>query len=132
MYSTLGIDGMLQHSLALNLDGKHCKQKHLNRSPRGIPDIGHRIHFESKSESYDMYDSSRMDSMTPRLNTTWCHQNGPETPNLNATFEDCKRVAAQVHCETILQAIHPVLIDLPEELKFSQVELNELFRSTLV
>ena len=30
---------MLQLSLAFNLDGQHCKQKHLNRSPRRIPDI---------------------------------------------------------------------------------------------
>jgi hypothetical protein len=49
------------------------------------------------------------------------YQKGPDTPYCHATFEDCKRVAAQVHCETMTEAVSPVLTDLPAVLKNSDV-----------
>ena len=49
------------------------------------------------------------------------YQKGPEIPNFHATVEDCKIVAAQVHCETITAAIRPERTDLPAELKDSDV-----------
>ena len=36
-----------------------------------------------------------------------------------ATFDDCSRVAAHVHCDTMWQAIHPELIVRPAEPKCS-------------
>jgi hypothetical protein len=45
------------------------------------------------------------------------YQNGPETPYCQATLEDWRRVAAQVHCDTITDAVSPVLIIRPAVLK---------------
>ena len=45
--------------------------------------------------------------------STWmvapaAYQKGPEMPNWNATLEDCSRVAAHVHFDTISHAHKPV------------------------
>ena len=45
------------------------------------------------------------------------YQKGPETPYCQATLEDCKRVAAQVHWETMTEAVRPVLTIRPAVLK---------------
>ncbi|EJK49464.1 hypothetical protein THAOC_31657 [Thalassiosira oceanica] len=45
------------------------------------------------------------------------HQNGPLTPKFHATFELCSKVAAHVHCETITEAVKPVLTMRPAVLK---------------
>ena len=37
------------------------------------------------------------------------YQNGPETPYCHATLEDWRRVAAQVHWETMTAAVRPVV-----------------------
>ena len=66
--------------------------------------------------------------------STWmvapdAYQNGPETPYLYATFEDCNKVAAHVHCETITAAVKPVFTVRPAVLKNSDemfVPLNRL------
>jgi hypothetical protein len=36
------------------------------------------------------------------------YQNGPETPYFQETLEDWRRVAAQVHLETMTAAVRPV------------------------
>jgi hypothetical protein len=45
------------------------------------------------------------------------YQKGPETPYCQATFEDCRRVAAHVHWETITEAVSPVFTIRPAVLK---------------
>ena len=57
--------------------------------------------------------------------STWmvapeAYQKGPETPYWNATFEDCRSVAAQVHWETITAAVRPVFTVRPAVLKNSE------------
>ena len=47
----------------------------------------------------------------------------PETQEFHATFEDCGKAAANVHCETITEAVRPVFTDLPAVLKYSDVSL---------
>ncbi len=47
------------------------------------------------------------------------HQKGPEIPNLNATLDDCSSVAAQVHWDTMWQAIQPELMERPADPKCS-------------
>ena len=37
------------------------------------------------------------------------YQKGPVMPYCHATFEDWRRVAAHVHCETITEPVRPVL-----------------------
>ena len=48
------------------------------------------------------------------------YQKGPEMPYCQATFEDWRRVAAQVHWETITAAVRPVLTSRPAVLKNSE------------
>jgi hypothetical protein len=45
------------------------------------------------------------------------YQNGPETPYCQATFDDCSRVAAHVQWLTITDAVNPVLIIRPADLR---------------
>merc|ERR1719389_105850 len=49
------------------------------------------------------------------------YQKGPETPYVHATFEDWSRVAAQVHWDTITDAVSPVFTVRPAVLKNSEV-----------
>jgi hypothetical protein len=49
------------------------------------------------------------------------YQNGPDMPYLNATLEDCNNVAAQVHWETMTEAVRPCLTVRPAVLKNSDV-----------
>jgi hypothetical protein len=49
------------------------------------------------------------------------YQNGPDTPYFQATFADWSSVAAHVHCETITEAVSPVLMDRPAVLNSSDV-----------
>ncbi len=51
------------------------------------------------------------------------YQKGPLTPYCQATFELCKSVAAQVHCETMTEAVRPILTSRPAVLKNSEVNL---------
>lgn len=48
------------------------------------------------------------------------YHSGPETPNWKATFEDWSRVAAQVHWETMTEAVRPVRTERPAVLKYSE------------
>ena len=41
------------------------------------------------------------------------HQKGPLTPYFQATLLDCRSVAAQVHWETMTEAVSPVLTMRP-------------------
>jgi len=50
------------------------------------------------------------------------YQNGPLTPYYQATLEDYNKVAAQVHCDTITDAVKPLLIILPAVLNYSEVK----------
>jgi len=47
----------------------------------------------------------------------------PRNTKFHATFEDCSKVAAHVHWETITEAASPVFTDLPAVLKYSDVSL---------
>lgn len=49
------------------------------------------------------------------------HQKGPDTPYWKATLDDCRRVAAQVHCDTITDAVRPVLMLRPAVLNCRDV-----------
>lgn len=55
------------------------------------------------------------------------YQNGPLTPYLYATAEDCKRVAAQVHELTTAEATSPDFTVLPAVLKTSDVWTSLLY-----
>ena len=52
------------------------------------------------------------------------YQKGPETPYWYATLEDWRRVAAQVHWETMTEAVRPVLTLRPAVLKNSEERLR--------
>jgi len=49
------------------------------------------------------------------------YQKGPVMPYCHATLDDCRSVAAQVHCETMTAAVRPVLTSRPAVLKCSEV-----------
>mmetsp|Transcript_1976 Transcript_1976/g.4435 ORF Transcript_1976/g.4435 Transcript_1976/m.4435 type:complete len:221 (+) Transcript_1976:350-1012(+) len=49
------------------------------------------------------------------------YQKGPVTPYCHATLDDWSSVAAQVHCETMTEAVRPVLTLRPAVLKCSEV-----------
>ena len=55
------------------------------------------------------------------------HQKGPETPTCQPTLDDCSRVAAQVHWETITAAVRPAPTLRPAVLKCSEVFLVPVF-----
>ena len=48
------------------------------------------------------------------------YQKGPEMPKFHATFDDWRRVAAHVHCETITEPVRPILTLRPAVLKCSE------------
>jgi hypothetical protein len=48
---------------------------------------------------------------------TKTYQNGPETPYCQATLDDWRRVAAHVQWLTITEAVNPVLIIRPADLR---------------
>lgn len=52
------------------------------------------------------------------------YQKGPLTPYCQATLEDWRSVAAQVHCDTITDAIKPVFTERPAVLKCSLVIID--------
>ena len=56
---------------------------------------------------------ARIENSMTWIEAPAAYQNAPATPNSKATVEDCSRVAAQVHAETIDEAISPVLIVRP-------------------
>merc|ERR1719482_2097487 len=49
------------------------------------------------------------------------YQKGPETPYWKATLDDCRSVAAQVHCETMTEAVSPILMLRPAVLNDSEL-----------
>jgi hypothetical protein len=71
--------------------------------------------------SCDYPNSSKNDGGRYPLFGTSTHQYGPETPNLKAVALDCSKVAAQVHAETILAAISPVLTEREADVNSSFV-----------
>ena len=65
---------------------------------------------------------------TPK-SSTWmdapaAYQKGPEMPYCHATLDDWRRVAAHVHCETMTDAVRPVLTSRPAVLKCSEFEVT--------
>ena len=51
------------------------------------------------------------------------YQKGPVMPYCQATLDDWRSVAAHVHCETMTEAVRPVLTSRPAVLKCSDVSL---------
>ena len=49
------------------------------------------------------------------------YQKGPDTPKLHATLLLCSNVAAHVHCDTMTDAVRPVLTARPAVLNSSDV-----------
>mmetsp|Transcript_32219 Transcript_32219/g.104695 ORF Transcript_32219/g.104695 Transcript_32219/m.104695 type:complete len:218 (+) Transcript_32219:2081-2734(+) len=67
--------------------------------------------------------------------STWivapdAYQNGPDTPKFHATLDDWRSVAAQVHWETMTDAVRPVLTERPAVLKNSDETLPERLNVT--
>merc|ERR1719181_133821 len=67
---------------------------------------------------------ARMPKMSTWMEAPEAYQKGPVMPYCQATLEDWRRVAAHVHCDTITDAVRPVLISRPAVLNCSEVVLT--------
>mmetsp|Transcript_6648 Transcript_6648/g.16510 ORF Transcript_6648/g.16510 Transcript_6648/m.16510 type:complete len:202 (-) Transcript_6648:193-798(-) len=109
-----------------------ARQKNRNTMCAALP----HLHLMISSTVW-MFGALRLTSTARIANSsTWmvapaAYQRGPDTPYLNATFEDCSSVAAHVHFDTMSHATRPVLTDLPAVLKSSSSSCTPpYFRST--
>ena len=83
--------------------------------------------FSSQSEFGELEDQElHLGTVGVSIQLGSTHQNGPLTPKFHATFELCSRVAAHVHCETITEAVKPVLTMRPAVLKRRRGEHRRL------
>jgi len=56
------------------------------------------------------------------------YQKGPDTPYFQATFDDCRRVAAHVHLDTTSAAVSPAEIVRPIDAPNSQFVAHYLVK----
>merc|ERR1719158_783206 len=98
------------------------KQKMMKVTCAGLPQRAFTIsHTVCAFGALRFISMARMPKRRTWIVAPLAYQKGPETPYVHATFEDCSSVAAQVHWETMTDAVSPVFTVRPAVLKNSEL-----------
>ena len=111
-------DGVAGRRAALDLDGQDAEEEDLDRRAGGVPEGARDL---CGNQPVNLGTRSRGQRIVDRVGRPEFDSTQPETPYCQATLEDCKSVAAHVHCETMTEAVRPILTSRPAVLKNSDL-----------